>query len=378
METQKSIEKKYGLAWLAMRGEPVHSGHVANIVWGLSKADHLAVMLGSSNLARSYKNPLTFEERKLLIEECFPDEVADGRLIIVAMPDFGDNQLWANNTTSLVYRVCDEILANSGRLINDKMIAVAGFRKDASTCEYLDMFPQWDDIFLSERHSDIDATAIREHYFRDEPVILREHLPEPTIRFLEAFLETDTFKILLKERKNIDFCKEFFNKDDPENYTGDIMIVQGSKVLLVTRGGDYGHGLLAFPGGIRDPGEVFLTCSLRELNEEARLCELNPNISFDDLTSWVVGEIYNDKKGRDLRGRYTTNLYILVVPDDVPPIVVAPADDAMDAKFYDTSDLDPRRFFADHWFMLRDGLGIVADYKAQRAIECANQIEFRN
>lgn len=68
---------------LPMRTQPPHEAHIGNIVSAKTRCDVLVLLLGSSNMARSYKNPLTFEERKRLFEECFPQEVASGELSLI-------------------------------------------------------------------------------------------------------------------------------------------------------------------------------------------------------------------------------------------------------------------------------------------------------
>ncbi|MCS4088821.1 NUDIX domain-containing protein [Rhizobium sp. BK176] len=340
---------EFMIGGLPGRIEPLHDGHVGNVRAALKRAKYLVFLVGSSNLARSYKNPLTYEERKLLIEQCFPAEVAEGRLIIRPMPDFfRDHEGWAENTKRIVREVAAEIGVREGIEIDDSMIGLAGFRKDAATSEYLDMFPEWGDIMLTERVSKVDATAIREAYFRRDSVILAEYLPAPVVAFLERFRLNPAYAILVRERENIDHIREVYNKDDPQNYTGDILVMHRGQFLMTRRGGDYGHDLWAFPGGIRDAGEDFLDCSLREVDEESGLTRLNPWLTIDILKSNVVMEYYNDTPGRDLRGRYATMLYVIVLPDWMEVPKVEPMDDAKHAEFVDPALIPETLWFCDH------------------------------
>jgi bifunctional NMN adenylyltransferase/nudix hydrolase len=339
------------------RIEPLHDGHGGNVRAALKRAKYLVFLVGSSNVARSIKNPFCYEERKLMIEQCFPDEVAEGRLIIRPMPDFfRDHEGWAENTKRIVREVAAEISVNEGIEIDDSMIGLAGFRKDAATSEYLDMFPEWGDIMLTERVSKVDATAIREAYFQRDSVILSEYLPAPVVAFLERFRLNPAFEVLVRERENIDHIREVFNKDDPQNYTGDILVLHRGKALLIRRGGDYGHDLWAFPGGIRDKGEDFLDCSLREVDEECGLTRLNDWLTVDLLKTYVRLEIYNDTPGRDLRGRYATMLYVIVIPDHMPVPVVKPMDDAKHAELVDPALIPETLWFCDHNGMFRDAM----------------------
>ncbi len=364
MKTAADVEDEvfeFLIGGLPARMEPLHDGHVGNIRAGLKRAKYLVALVGSSNMARSYKNPLTYEERKLLLELCFPAEVASGRLIIRPMPDFyRNNKGWAENTKRIVREVATEIGKNDGIVIDDSMIGLAGFKKDTATSEYLDMFPEWGDIMLTERISQIDATAIREAYFRKDSVILAEHMPAPVVAFLERFRLNPAFEILVRERENIDYIRETFNKNDPTNYTGDILIRYRNKSLLIRRGGAYGFNLWAFPGGIRDKGEDFLDCSLREVNEEASLIRLNPWLTIEMLKSFVKVEHYNDTKGRDLRGIYHTKLFVIVIPDHFPEPLVEALDDAKHVEFVEHEFIPETEYFADHHGMLCEAMRLLA------------------
>jgi bifunctional NMN adenylyltransferase/nudix hydrolase len=351
--------REFAIGALPMRAHPPHEAHLANVVGALERSDVVALLVGSSNMARSFKNPLTFAERKYLFEECFPDEVAEGRLVILPMPDFGDNDMWAANTKRIVRGLAAEIGNREGIDIDDSMIALAGFKKDAATGEYLDMFPEWGDILLTERTSNIDATAIRDAYFCRDSVILKEHLPAPVVRFLERFRLEQAFQRLVDEREEIDFVRETFNKDDPQNYTGDLLIRWRNLSLLIKRGGRYGHGLWATPGGIRDAGEDFLTCSLREVDEETGLTRLNPAITIELLKANVKATVSSNKRGRDLRGRYETRLFLIELPDYLEKPIVEPMDDAMHAELVDHETIDDTEWFADHAFLVRDAIRIA-------------------
>jgi bifunctional NMN adenylyltransferase/nudix hydrolase len=350
------------------RIHPLHDGHVGNIEAGLTRAKYLVFLVGSSNMARSYKNPLTYEERKFLLEQSFPKEVASGRLIIRPMPDFyRNNKGWAENTKRIVREVAIEIGEREGIVVDDSMIGLAGFRKDTATSEYLDMFPEWGDIMLTEQVSTIDATSIREAYFSNDSTILAEHMPAPVVAFLEQFRLNPAFEILVRERYNIDHIHETFNKDDPQNYTGDILVLHRNKSLLIRRGGEYGHNLWAFPGGIRDKGEDFLDCSLREVDEECGLTRLNDWLTVDMLKSYVKLEHYNDTHGRDLRGRYATMLYVIVIPDHMPVPEVKAMDDAKHAEMVDASAIPETSWFCDHNGMFRYALRRLGEIGTQMA-----------
>lgn len=352
---------EFPLGVLQMRCQPPHAAHIANVEGALARCDRLALLLGSSNIARSYKNPHTYEERKSMIEACFPDEVASGRLIIRPMPDYyRNNQGWAANAKRIVHEVADEITEKHGVAIDDSVIALAGFKKDSATGEYLDMFPEWADILLKERVSPIDATAIRAAYFSQDSVILAEHLPGSVLKFLERFRLNPAFDRLVAEREEIDYCHETYNKDGKINYTADVLLIHRNKVGLIKRGGRYGYGLWATPGGVQEEGEDILDCALRELDEETNLIALNPNLSIELLKASVKAVIYNDTKGRDLRGNYYTTLFAIQLPDECDEYKVEPRSDAKHVQFVEHDGIPETEFFADHHGMIHEAIRLAA------------------
>lgn len=91
-------------------------------------------------------------------------------------------------------------------------------------------------------------------------------------------------------------------------------------VLLIRRAADHDTepGKWALPGGHVDPGEDSADAAVRELREETGL----------DLHDHGAGMYYMDRydtPGRDPRGHYITDVYLVRLPGTVP---VAGADDA--------------------------------------------------
>lgn len=76
------------LSYVIGRFNPLHLGHHNLIDHLLENSDHHIVFIGSSNKSRTEKNPLTFEERKELIQIYYPD------LNIIDMPDNDSFDLW--------------------------------------------------------------------------------------------------------------------------------------------------------------------------------------------------------------------------------------------------------------------------------------------
>ena len=77
--------KKYNFLVFVGRFQPVHFGHTRVIDRALELADSVIIFVGSVNIARSYRNPFTFEERKNMILETYSE--VKNRLIIYPLDD---------------------------------------------------------------------------------------------------------------------------------------------------------------------------------------------------------------------------------------------------------------------------------------------------
>lgn len=88
--------------------------------------------------------------------------------------------------------------------------------------------------------------------------------------------------------------------------TADVVCVRGSELLTVVRGWPPFKGGLALPGGYVDPGEEPLDAAVRELWEETRV-----RVDAKDLVP--VGRY--GRPGRDPRGRFVTEAYLVLVDE---------------------------------------------------------------
>ncbi|MFE9391203.1 NUDIX domain-containing protein [Streptomyces sp. NPDC006784] len=121
--------------------------------------------------------------------------------------------------------------------------------------------------------------------------------------------------------------------DEPIRYTADVVAVRPDGcVLLIERGWDPYEGRWALPGGHVDAGETSLAAAVRELAEET-------GVDVDPADLREIGTF--DRPGRDPRGRYSTDAYLVRVPADTPTVA---GDDARDACWWPLNDLPPLAF----------------------------------
>lgn len=72
------------------RFQPLHLGH-QKVIEECSSEHEACIVIGSAEKSREKENPLTVEERKTLINECFPD------LPVFLLPDNPSDETWCKN-----------------------------------------------------------------------------------------------------------------------------------------------------------------------------------------------------------------------------------------------------------------------------------------
>ena len=174
------------------RFQPFHLGHQFVVQEALKKIDSLVLVIGSSNLEASLKNPFTFAERKDLIQknlEFFLPSSDLSRIHLIGVPDFPqNNEKWMN----AVQQGVQTFSPSHGK------ISVIGHDKDESTY-YLNLFKDFKnfDVMLLNNYKDISGSKIREAYFPKDPVAwaqgleeIRHHISPVTEKFLRNFQKT--------------------------------------------------------------------------------------------------------------------------------------------------------------------------------------------
>lgn len=121
--------------------------------------------------------------------------------------------------------------------------------------------------------------------------------------------------------------------------TVDIILQNGSKVLLIRRKKDPFKGRLALPGGFIEEGETAEAAVQREALEETSL-EVQP--------IEILG-VYSDPK-RDPRKHVMSVVFVSIVTGGT----VNPGDDAQDVEWREPGELDSTDLAFDHMQIIRD------------------------
>lgn len=337
------------------RFQPLHLGHCAIISRALELTDNLIIIVGSADVARSPKNPFTFEERRQMIFNAYAGN--RNRIHILPASDhLYNDDAWVASIQKTVNQKILEIFNPSVNItlhgLKDFKIGLIGHEKDG-TSFYLKLFPEWASVPVANIDN-INATDIRYSWFSGDD-ITSELLPENVARFMNTFSEEIYY--------NLQDWAIFDQYYDPKNYdvnivTADAVVVQSGNVLLVRRKGVNGKGLLALPGGHLNTGERVIDAAVRELKEETRISDGKGEIPPAMLKSFITKKEYFDHPNRSSRGRVITHAFLFNLPSRTKLFEVKGDDDAESAQWYPLGTLDPREFFEDHYDIIRTMVGI--------------------
>lgn len=318
------------------RFQPFHDGHQFVVTEALKHTKNIIMLIGSANSPRTIKNPFSFDERKQMILDSFN---ANDTARIHCLPSndtlYNDHQ-WLQHIQNTIHHQTQ----GQGR------IGIIGHTKDDSSY-YLSLFPNWATIELPN-FKNLSATPLRTVYL--EQGVIDERMTNASQAFLRAFISTDDYTQLQQEYRHIKSFKAAW-QDAPYSpifCTADVLVVQAGHVLLIEREGEYGRGLWALPGGFLDKDEHWVSCALRELQEETGLILHQDQIKFQQVF---------DAPDRSPRGRTITNVFCIELTGDTLPTVVG-NDDANHAFWLPLHKLDGRRMFEDHYSIITKMLGL--------------------
>lgn len=330
---------KYNTLVFIGRFQPFHFGHYAVVNRALELAENVIILVGSSNVGRSMRNPFTFEERKSMIAAAY------------------------KNTTNLQIHPINDMPYNDDRWIEQvqrkvaeltepgETIGLIGSAKD-STGFYLELFPTWGSV-PTEFLSPINATDVRNAYWKDGVTAeMADLIPSTTAEFLEQFATTPLYESLRVEQEFINKYKDSVKKYDRIEHTVDAVVVQSGHILLIRRRSAPGKGMWALPGGFLNVNERLEDGAIRELREETGLKVPDPVLRGNIKAS----KTYDDPN-RSARGRLITQAFYIALPRQKSLPKVKGMDDADKAAWVPLNQLVQADMFEDHFFIIDDMLG---------------------
>jgi len=340
--------KKYDTLVFIGRFQPIHNAHVEILRRALALTKELIIIIGSADQPRTYKNPFTYAERKLMLDNVL-NQIDPGTTRVHIAPNIDT----IYNDTAWMCRV--QTIVSTNRLLEGKT-GIIGHKKDNSTF-YLNMFPQWG-VEEVESLDALHATDVRDLYFRKDANLnfLRAVIPQPTMRWLEGWKDSPDFNQIIKEREFVaKYRKQYESFPYPPIFsTADCCVVQSGHVLMIQRRAEPGKGLWVLPGGYvnADTDKSVEDAALRELREETGIKVPVPVLRGSIQRSKVFDAI-----DRSPRGRIITHAFLIQLPDGELPKVRG-ADDAYRAKWVPISDIKSSECFEDHAEIISVMLGL--------------------
>lgn len=332
------------LAVVIMRAQlPTHA-HFGLINEAFKAAPHVLVLLGSTNLAPSFKNPFSFEQRREMIQAGLP-AIQNMKTAFFALKDMPTDFDWEEQVLGAIKRS-----KRSLGITQESDVTLVAHEKDDSSY-YVRNFPQLG-LTLVPSFGNYNATDARTKMVTGQS--LEGYTPSPVINWIEK-----NYKANPKEPFGFDYivgqykAAKAFKKDYEDlphgiNFiTGDALVVCGSYVLLVQRAGKIGRDQWALPGGFKEPGETIDACITRELNEETKI-DVPPRA----LRQAFKGKDPFNKPDRDPRGDFTTFCGVFIIEpnaDGSCPEVI-PQSDAKNVQWKHIAEIKDmsRYLFADH------------------------------
>lgn len=326
------------------RFQPLHNGHLKNMILPtLAEVDQLHIFIGSAYSPRTIKNPFTFEERENVLVQAMIDEGINvaGRVTIHRLPDFPyDDEKWAQPIRQLF-----------NNLKTSHEVTLYGCAKDPETTQYLNFLNIPTKLF--KVIVDTNATDIRNHWFNDFYNDLQTlDIPPASLHLLERYYDSQWYENLRVENQ-IKYDTKKLIEANPRYSSvmcADNVVRKGDKIYLIKRGGRVGKGLLALPGGHRDPGEVVENAAVRELFEETGI----------DLRGkereYLISKDFFDHPDRSPISRVDTMAYYWYFEPD-EEVNTKPGDDAADGHWFSIDFLNmvsSQRFLhGDHWHIIQ-------------------------
>lgn len=94
------ITQKYQHGLMVARLQPFHLGHAKVLDAMLLSCQQVSIVIGSIQESRTAKNPLTYDERKSVLEqyltEKHPNQNISDKVLIVGQADINDDDDWTN------------------------------------------------------------------------------------------------------------------------------------------------------------------------------------------------------------------------------------------------------------------------------------------
>ncbi|WP_425100773.1 NUDIX domain-containing protein [Tropicibacter sp. S64] len=349
------------LAVMIGRVNPVTKAHLHILETAARAANDVLLLVGSAYRPRSFRNPLSFDERKALVRKVVTG--LEARLDILPLIDtLYSDRAWAANVRMAV----KAYIRARGWEEEAVKVLLTGFEKDKSS-RYLKWFPEWEALPVEPlKHAGrvINATDLRRALLLDNATgDLVETFGAASVAAFQGWIDANPEAVrtvraeatyIQRYRAGTEAAEKVFGYPIPIN-TADAVVVQSGHVLMVRRGVQPGKGTLALPGGHLNRDETAEQAAIRELREETRL-DVPPGL----LANRIRARQVFDHPERSERGWVRTEAFLFQLEDRNPMEKVKGADDADKALWMPLDQVTPDGIFEDHFDILQHFIPEVA------------------
>lgn len=222
------MSNKIGVVIGRFQTPELHVGHRNLLDTALNECGRLLVLLGTSPILNTEKDPLPYAARLEMIKESYPDA------LVSYMPNRKDNSDWARNVDKIISEMCP---AMTPILYGGRDSSVKTYKESGGRHEIVEL----------RAFTDVSASALRE---------MAARTVGKTVDWRAAFIYACVNKYP-RITSAVDICVV-----DPEV----------GKIMVATKPG---CSEVRFPGGFVDIDDgSFLTAAKREIHEEAPGMEL--------------------------------------------------------------------------------------------------------
>lgn len=245
----------YTTAFVIMRAQPLHAGHIRLIEHAKTLAADVVVLVGSANRPRSIRNPWTYEERVAMIQ-------AHGVRVAPINDNYYNDAAWLAGVYEVMDKMTDDQVATRNRVL------VGHSKPDTRYLQWYTAIDFEEVEALDEQRS---GTQIRELLLSGEA----QDSPYPPLA-PEVLEDYAYFK------QEAALFAGYPYKETLNFNCGDAVTMCDGNVLLIQRAKAPGRGTWAFPGGFKNADETFQDCAIRELYEETNIDAARNDLNIID------------------------------------------------------------------------------------------------
>lgn len=203
--------KKYDIAVVIGRFQPLHIAHEELIKSALQTAKHVLVLVGSANESRTNRNPLTFHERRNIIEIVFSKQLS--QLTVRPLNDFESDLDWVLEIDSEVSGLAEHLgYSNICFVVCGKDTATKNSNSILNTLRH--------DIVYNPLLYNLSATSIRQCLSGGTPIDQIVTLPNASKKYLEKCWQNVSIEI---NKHSEPLKKKWYNRG-PFNYFIDAVL----------------------------------------------------------------------------------------------------------------------------------------------------------